>query len=140
MPRKVGLWIDHRKTVLVALEGKNVSTRTLLSNVGKKVRVKGGAPSGTPYGAQDATYEARRDRRYDKHLSEYYDTVVSGIGKADRILVMGPGQAKTDLRKRLEDSGFDEARLTVKATDKLTDAQIVEKVKAYYGYPTRATF
>ena len=48
MARKVGLWIDHAKAVLVALDGEDepeMTTRTIVSNVGKKVRAKGGARS-----------------------------------------------------------------------------------------------
>ena len=140
MVRKVGMWIDHAKAVLVSLDDQEVATRTVVSNVGKHVRAQGGAPSGTPYGAQDATYEARIDRKYEQHLRQYYDSIVSEVSGATAIFIMGPGAAKTELRKRLEASGVAGNRLTVEAADKLTDAQVVERVKTHYNYPTREAF
>jgi hypothetical protein len=140
MARKIGLWLDHRKAVLVSLEGEKVTPQTIQSNVEKRPRVKGGAPSVTPYGAQDSTYEARLGRKHEQQLKEYYDQIVSKISDARAIFIMGPGQAKTELRKRLEESGIPADSLTTASSDKLSDAQIVEKIKIHYGYPTRETF
>jgi stalled ribosome rescue protein Dom34 len=117
-----------------------VTPQTIQSNVEKRPRVKGGAPSVTPYGAQDSTYEARLDRKHEQQLKEYYDQIVSKISDARAIFIMGPGQAKTELRKRLEESGIPADSLTTASSDKLSDAQIVEKIKIHYGYPTRETF
>ena len=139
MARKVGLWIDHSKAVLVALDGERVETKTVSSDIEPRGHPKGGAPSPTTYGAQDAVYEARRDRRYQRHLSEYYARVVAEINAAVAILLMGPGEAKLELRKALEAAGSGQSRIEVEASDKLTEPQIVAKVKAHYGYAIRAT-
>jgi stalled ribosome rescue protein Dom34 len=138
--KNVGLWIDHEKAFIVVLRGDAVSTRSVLSNVGKKVRVKGGSRSVTPYGPQEATYELRRDRRWEKHLGEYYDQVLSEISDAAAILILGPGEAKADLAKRLAEAGVGEGRVRAEAADKLTEPQIVERIKTHYGIPTRKTF
>ena len=140
MARKVGLWIDHTKALLVSLDGDDVTTRTVLSDAGKRPRIKGGSPSVTPYGSQDATYEARRDRKYEQLLKEYYDGIVSAVSGAGAILIMGPAEAKVELGKRLEASGVPIDSVTTVAADKMTDAQVVEKVKIHYDYPTRQTF
>lgn len=138
MQGKVGLWIDHSKAILVELD-EQVSTQTLESKVERKGRAKGGAPAKTPYGPQDAVYEARRDRRYQHHLNEYYDGVVRMLDGAAAILIIGPGQARSELRKKLVASGVDPGLIRTEASDKMTENQIVEKVKTHYGYTTRAT-
>jgi hypothetical protein len=140
MTRKVGLWIDHAKAVVVALDRETVTTHTILCGAGRRPRVKGGAPSTTPYGPQDATYEARRDRRYLEQLRKYYDEIAAVVSGADSIFIMGPGQARTELGKRLQDAGVAADAVSSAASDKLTEAQVVEKVKIHYGYPTRESF
>lgn len=137
----VGLWIDHSKATVVSLsEDGEATTRTIESHAGKRVRSKGGARSSTVYTAQDATYEARRDRKYEHHLKQFYASVGACLAGADAIFILGPGEAKTELRKHLEASGLPAERLSVEPADKLTEAQIVEKVKTRFGYPTRETF
>jgi stalled ribosome rescue protein Dom34 len=138
---RVGLWIDHARAVLVSLDDEGeVTTRTVKSDAGKRVRSKGGARSSTVYGPQDATYEARRDRKYEHRLEQFYASVGQLLADSDSIFILGPGEAKTEFRKHLETSGVPAERLSVEAADKLTEAQIVEKVKTRFGYPTRETF
>lgn len=139
MARKIGLWIDHTKAVVVSLDKDQVSTETVESGVEKRIRVQGGSRSVAPYGPQEATYEPRRDRKHDQHLREFYDRVVAGTSGADAVFIMGPGEAKTELRKRMGESFGAPDRVNTFAVDKLTEAQIVEKVKQHYGYPTRET-
>jgi len=62
---------------------------------------------------------------------------VSAIRGAGAVLIMGPAQAKTELQKKLEDAGMAGARVETESSDKLTERQIVEKVKQHYGLPTR---
>ena len=139
MNRKVGVWIDHSQAVVVVLDGEQVETKTVTADIERRGHAKGGAPSPTPYGAQDAVYEGRRDRQYQHHLEEFYARVRSETAGAAAILLIGPGEAKTEFRKNLEDSGSGKVRIESEAADKLTEPQIVAKVKAHYGYVTRAT-
>jgi stalled ribosome rescue protein Dom34 len=140
MTQKVGLWIDHRKAVVVSLGEGETTTRTIESNVGQRVRSQGGSRAATVYSHQGATYEPGRDQKYERHLNEYYDEVASAIAGADAILVMGPGEAKTEFGKRLERSGVDRSRVRIETSDKLTEPQIVEKIKVHFGYRTRESF
>jgi len=36
------------------------------------------------------------------HLANYYDEVIACIGDAETILIFGPGEAKGELKKRME--------------------------------------
>jgi len=80
MASYVGLWIDHREAVIVSLTGEVDKTMRVISDMEKHVRFSGGA--------QKASSEDRRDRRFEGHLNEYYDKVVSCIRNADSILIL----------------------------------------------------
>jgi hypothetical protein len=130
MKRVVGLWIDHRKAVIVAIlgEGKEI-VLTMKSYLEPHVRFSAGSRSKTPHLSVELTAEDQRDRRFAQQLSTYYDEVISHIREAEEILVFGPGEAKGELEKRLESTGLGGRIVGVEAVDKMTDRQIAAKVR-----------
>lgn len=133
MKRKVGLWIDHKKAIIVSIEGEEVNTHVIESDVEKRVRLSGGSRSTTPYGPQDVASESKRDERYKHHLNLYYREVIQAIRNADSILIFGPGEAKGELKKAMEGSKDLRGRIVgVETTDKMTQPQIVSKVREFF--------
>lgn len=125
MNSKVGLWIDHRKAVVVSLTAAVVKTVRIASHMKGHVRFSGGV-----YGA---AAEDHRDRRYTEQLYRYYDRVVSQIRGAEVILIFGPGEAKGELRARLESDAFGGRIACLETVDKMTDRQIAAKVRQHFG-------
>jgi hypothetical protein len=125
MNRNVGIWIDHKKAVIVSAAADRVTTTTLESDVGSHARYSG---------QQDGGGEKRYEERHGQHLDRYYDEVISQLGQPEAILIFGPGEAKLQLKERLSRSKALAERLVgIETTDKLTDPQIVAKVKEHYG-------
>jgi stalled ribosome rescue protein Dom34 len=138
MSVKVGIWIDHRKAVIVRLDGETVEVEALESGLEKRVRLAGGSRSRTLYGPQDIASESQRDRRYAKHVNEYYARVLKSVGRVSAILVFGPGEAKQELIDRIDEAArFRNASTEMKRSDKLTQRQIVARVKQHFGVATR---
>jgi stalled ribosome rescue protein Dom34 len=121
-----GLWIDHRKAVIVMVTEEGEETMELSSNMEKHVRFKGGTAS------EDGSKEDVRDRQFENHLNSYYDEVVAAIRDADSIQIFGPGEAKGELRKRLEQEGLKGRVLAIETVDKMTDRQIAAKVREHF--------
>src|ERR1700687_2095069 len=92
MKRTVGLWIDHQKAVIVFVAGQEEEIKQIGSNLEKHHR-----QSGVSMPADDV-----RQRELTKHLNTYYDEVVSCIRDAESIFILGPGEAKSELKQRLE--------------------------------------
>jgi stalled ribosome rescue protein Dom34 len=130
MKRVVGLWIDHRKAVIVAIvgDGREIML-TMKSHMEPHVRFAGGSRSKAAHQSLEITAEDQRDRRFAEHLSTYYDEVISHIREAEAILVFGPGEAKGELQDRLEAKGLGRRIVAVEAVDKMTDRQIAAKVR-----------
>ena len=125
MSHDVGVWIDHKKAVIVSIASGAITTRTMESNLGAHPHF-----AGSQEGGGEKKYEERRDQDLDR----YYDDVISHMGKADSLLIFGPGEAKLQLKERLARSKVSPARIVaVETADKLTDPQIVAKVKEHYG-------
>lgn len=121
MKREIGLWIDHREAVIVILADEGEETKRIVSDIEKDVRFSGGA--------QEVTAEDMRDRRFTNHLNKYYDEVIAHIREADSILIFGPGEAKGELRKRLESEELGGRIVGIETVDKMTDRQIAAKVR-----------
>ncbi len=130
MKRVVGLWIDHRKAVIVTIvgDGKEIIL-TMKSHMEPHVRFAAGSRSKASHPSLEVTAEDQRDRRFAHHLGAYYDEVISHVREAEEILVFGPGEAKGELQKRLETLGLGNRVVGVETNDKMTDRQIAEKVR-----------
>ena len=73
MNHKVGVWIDHKKAVIVSASADRVAVKTLESEVGVHARYSGRAGYPTPDGPQSGGGEKNYEERYDQHLDRYYD-------------------------------------------------------------------
>jgi hypothetical protein len=135
MNHKVGVWIDHKKAVIVSASAGRVTAKTLESGVGPHARYSGRAGYPTADGPQDAGRgEKKYEERHDQHLDRYYDEVISQLGQPEALLIFGPGEAKLQLKERLSRSkALSERIVGIETTDRLTDPQIVAKVKEHYG-------
>lgn len=124
MNNRVGLWIDHRKTIFVTISDEKEEITRIESDMEKHVRF-----SGAP---QEGLGEDQRDRQFSVHLDKYYDEVISRINNAKSILIMGPGEAKGEFAKRLRNVGFGERIVGVETVDKMTDRQIAARVRQHF--------
>jgi hypothetical protein len=74
-----------------------------------------------------------RQRVFTAHLNIYYEAVIASIRDAESILIFGPGEAKGELKKRLEKSKLGGRIVGVETADKMTDRQIAAKVRQYFA-------
>jgi hypothetical protein len=127
-----GLWIDHRKSVIATISDKGEKTWVIESNVEKHAGRTDGVRSTTPYEAQKVPADDSRERDFTGHLHVYYDEVIGAIKHADSILIFGPGEAKGELKGRLERDHLGARIVAVETVDKMTDHQIAAKVREYF--------
>jgi hypothetical protein len=119
--KAVGLWIDHKKAVIFSLADGGAVIKRISSELNTKVRVPGGV--------QKEPVTSSEDNRLTGHLNNYYDEVLSYIRDAESILIFGPGEAKLELKKRLEKMKLHGNIVGIETVDKMTDNQIVTKVR-----------
>jgi stalled ribosome rescue protein Dom34 len=129
--KKVGLWLDQSKAVVVCITNNGEERRIITSDMEHYDRFSSNVPG-------DGTEEDLRDRRFWNHLNEYYDKVITQIGDAKSILIFGPGEAKHQLKTRLENGGLLENIVSVDDAGSLTNHQIAIKVRE--RFPARDHF
>jgi hypothetical protein len=98
MTINAGLWIDHRKAVIMILSGKEEETVEIKSNIDKQPGRIEGSRSTAPYEAQMVQADDSRERKFTGQLDKYYAEVIAAIRSAESILILGPGEAKGELK------------------------------------------
>jgi len=132
MKTKKGLWIDHRKAVIVALLDKGEEVQEILSHVEKQRGRSEGVRATTPYPAQLVPADNSQQRILTGHLDKYYDEVISHLRNAEEILIFGPGEAKGELLKRIESNKLSGRIARVETADTLTVPQVAARVRKYF--------
>ncbi len=132
MKTVVGVWIDHRKAVIAVVSDKGKETKVIESNVDRQPGRLAGVRSTTPYESQKVPADDSREREFAGHLDGYYDAVIVAIRDGESILIFGPGEAKGELKKRLERDRLGGRIVGVETVDKMTDRQVAAKVREYF--------
>jgi len=139
MNEHAGIWIDHRKAFLVGLNGDEELTSVILSHVEKHLERGGDSPLKGSYEAQQVPADDSRQRALTGELDRYYDTVIAALRGYAGLLLLGPGEAKKELHARLVKVHLGARVRAVETADKLTDRQIVARVRSFFAAtPPRA--
>jgi hypothetical protein len=132
MKTRVGLWIDHRKAIVVAVTDKGEEIRLIISKVERQLRRSGDSPLKGRYESLHVPAEDGRQRAFEGHLNIYYDAVIAAVRGAEAILIFGPGEAKGELKKRLVRNKLGGHIVAVETVDRMTDHQIATKVREHF--------
>jgi uncharacterized membrane protein YeaQ/YmgE (transglycosylase-associated protein family) len=128
----IGIWIDHRKAIVVAVTDTGEENAVIISKVEKHLRRSGDSPLTSHHESHQIPADDSRQRAFTGHLNIYYDAVIACIREAEAILIFGPGEAKSELQKRLESHNTGERIVGIETVDKMTDRQIAAKVRQYF--------
>lgn len=132
MPKQIGIWIDHKKAVIVVLSKQDKMIQEIESGVGKHVKYQGAPHPRTPYSAQYQQGDDQLDNQYTEYLNKYYKKVITQVRDADSLLVIGPGEAKQEFKKRLIHEGLNKKLIGIQSADKMTNRQLAAKIQTYF--------
>jgi hypothetical protein len=133
MPTTAGLWIDHRKAMIVTDSAGDEAVQIIESGAEKQLRRGGDSPLKGRHEAQLVPADDRQQNALTEHLNIYYDAVITSIRGANSILIFGPGEAKGELQRRLAHCRLEERICCVETVDDMTDKQIVAKIRSHFS-------
>jgi hypothetical protein len=131
MEKKIGMWLDRNKAVIVSIIDNVEGRRIITSDMEHYVLYSTVVPG-------DGSPEEIRDRRFWNHLGEYYDNIIAHIQGATAVQIFGPEVAKYELQKHMESEGISEYIVSIENAEKMTDLKISEKVLK--RFPLRSRF
>lgn len=126
MKSQVGLWIDHRETVIVKLIDQVEEIIRITSDVEHPI-------SDSDVDAPHVSQQNRHTKRFDNQLNKYYGELINIICNVSSILIFGPGEAKFDIQKKLQRRGLDKHIEAVEKANSMTESQIAAKVRKHFA-------
>ena len=136
MEKQVGIWIDSKKAIIVALDGnKEEKIVEIDSEVENSVYHNKEGNKGTFAGIHHGDNETKFDNRRKEQYDYYLKNVVSIVKGADYLYIFGPGETKTKLEQRIHDEkSLNKINLkAVETADSMTLNQILAQVKDFYN-------
>ena len=132
MTINAGVWIDHHKAVVVLLTEEREDILQILAEHNASAQSPAGLRPKNSYTPNDFVAEGKRERKVMIHLNEYYDEVIACVRDAQAILILGPGEAKGEFRRRIASQKPRGHVAEMKTVAKLTDQQIADYVRQQF--------
>lgn len=131
MNGKVGVWIDHREAILVKLSDSGEETVHVKSGAESQLRRSSDHTSGT-FEPLNVPSDDTRERKFTAELNSFYDEVIPHLSHAGAILIIGPGEAKKELKNRMGTKHAVAGNVVVEAADSMTQPQVVARVRKHF--------
>jgi hypothetical protein len=131
MEKKVGLWLNRNKAVIVSVERNIEGRRIITSDMQNYVLYSTVVPG-------DGAPEEARDRRFWNRLDEYYGKIIDDIRDAGEVQIFGPEVAKYELQKQMENQGLADRIVSIEEVGRMSDLEIAAKV--LQRFPLRSRF
>jgi hypothetical protein len=133
MAGNAGVWLDHRKALVVALTTEGERTTLINSQTERLLERSGDSPLNGRFESMQVPADDSRQRALTGHLNVYYDQVMTVLKHFDHVILFGPGEAKGELHKRMQKARLDARIASIETEDKMTDPQIIDKVRRYFA-------
>lgn len=132
MKMLTGLWIDHSKTIIITITEKEEVIKIIGSDVEKQLRRAGDSILKGTFEPLQVPSDDSRQKAFTGNLNTYYDEVITCLGDATSVLIFGPGEAKGELKKRMEENKLGNRIAGVETVGKMTDGQLVAYVREFF--------
>lgn len=136
MEKQIGIWIDSKKAIIIALEGQKEEKITEIdSEVENRIYHNKESNKGTFSGSHKSDSETKFDNRKKEQMDYYLEAVINHIKKANYLYIFGPGETKLKLEQKIgDDKSLEKTNLkAVETSDNMTLNEIVSKVRDFYN-------
>jgi len=132
---KMGIWLDHKKAIVVMLDDANGACKInhVESGAESNFHFHGGWKSSGSNIAQSIVHERTAEERRKHQYHDFYQKIIKVCNKPGHLFIFGPAEAKLELKKEIDK--IKQSALTVddvEACDRLSEHEIISKVKEHY--------
>lgn len=136
MEKKVGIWIDSKKAIIVTLDGQKEEKITEIdSEIENSVYHNKEGNKGTFSGSHHGDSETKFDNRKKEQIDYFLKSVLFYVKGSDYLYLFGPAETKIKLEQKIrEDKSLEKINLkAVETSDSMTLNEIVARVKDFYN-------
>ena len=155
MKKKVGVWIDTEKAVIISLNGvehranilnsqpgerigkspkiSNESVQVISSPIQTKLRIPGDTKEFARSGNQHYSTEIKNMHKLKNVKQQFFKNILQGIKDVDELVLFGPSLIKKEFESQMcKHPQIHSRLLSVEAADIMTDNQMVQWVENYF--------
>jgi len=141
MKKQVGIWMNTDKAVLVSfLNGKEEEIQTIESEVESRPHNPRHEKPGSRTGTVLMDMDKKMTQRKNHQLHDYFERIMHLItSDTGEIFVFGPATTKKHFEKELKKHPeYSEKKLEVETADKMTEPQMIAKIKQHFFQNTNS--
>jgi hypothetical protein len=122
----LGIWVDHASAWIVRYHHGVETTLKIESLLEPKVKATGGS-------ALAPVSHSNIDNRRHEHAHKFFREVISKIGDVDEFFLMGPSNAKTELKSYILKTKPLAGKLMGTVTvDQMSERQMAARVREFF--------
>lgn len=133
MSMNIGLWIDHKKAIVMFITENGEETKIIISNVERQRRRTGSSPLKGAVERVKFSNDINEKRNYMLHLATYYDSVIACVQNAESILILGHGEAKNELKSRMDEKKLGEKIKAVETIGFITSNNLKKRIRDFFA-------
>jgi len=136
MPKRCAVWLDHSEALIVRFSNDGEPRiEKLESGIESITKSTGGARARQPYMHGSAARHSDQEKR-NQQLSKFYDKIVLRVKDSPKIILMGPGLAKQELGKTIDElPGLQRHNVELHSAERMTDRQLVALARKELDVP-----
>ena len=115
--QSAGVWVDHEKALIITKESGDYVIKQKIAPPGDFV----------------AESELHINNAKSADMRSYFKSLSGHLQQYDQILLLGTGKSQEQFKNYLnEDAKFQAKEITIENTDKLSDHQMIAKVRNFF--------
>jgi hypothetical protein len=126
------VWIDHHRAVVVLLTDDNEDMLHIRADRVGSARSAAGSRAKNSATANGFLGDAKLEQNVELRLRDYFDEVIATVHDAQAILILGPGEAKLQFRRRIATQKIGGHIAEMNTVPRLPDEQISEYVRQHF--------
>ncbi len=161
MKKRVGVWIDTEKAVIISLAENEAHPKDVHSQDGKRlpkepklprnagyiissliegrVRIPGDSKEFSRAGSNHYSTEVKNEHRLQNEKNQYFRSVLQELKDADEFVLFGPSMTKKELESQIIKDPLMVTHLKgVEPADNMSDNQMVRWVENYFLTPEQS--
>jgi stalled ribosome rescue protein Dom34 len=133
MATNAGVWIDHKQAIVIRITDAGTEIKKIAFNLGQQARPNRGRRSKQSHTPNDFVAEDTLQRRIENDRKHYFDEVIDSTQGAAAVLILGPGEAKGEMLKRIKSKKRNSRNVEMETADKMTERQLIAKVRTHFS-------
>jgi hypothetical protein len=139
--KKIGIWMDQSHALLIGYQkDQAVVLEVLPTGIESRPRLAGEGSDLTlvgPFPRRVNNQEKKKNNIHSNQLKAYFHLLEKKLVGKEELLLMGPGVTKTHFFHHLQgDKHFSKLKIEVADADKMSEKQLLAKVKQKFSSPS----